>query len=141
MNLKICTHTHTSHHITVSCAWETNVHTKLPTEILQVLHKHVVLPSVDLLVLMLLLLLLMLVMLLLLLLLRLLLLLLLWLLLLSPLSPGSGAGGPGAGAGAGVVFLFLFPLRWLVYASLNSCWDMAEAGSCIGLNLMSTPTH
>ena len=37
MNLKICTHTHTSHHITVSCAWETNVHTKLPTEILQVL--------------------------------------------------------------------------------------------------------
>ena len=114
MNLKICTrtHTHTSHHITVSCAWETNVHTKLPTEILQVLHKHVVLPSVDLLVLMLLLLLLMLVMLLL---LRLLLLLLLWLLLLSPLSPGSGAGGPGAGAGAGVVFLFLFPLSWSMF--------------------------
>ena len=113
MNLKICTrtHTHTSHHITVSCAWETNVHTKLPTEILQVLHKHVVLPSVDLLVLMLLLLL-MLVMLLL---LRLLLLLLLWLLLLSPLSPGSGAGGPGAGAGAGVVFLFLFPLSWSMF--------------------------
>ena len=106
-------HTHTSHHITVSCAWETNVHTKLPTEILQVLHKHVVLPSVDLLVLMLLLLL-MLVMLLL---LRLLLLLLLWLLLLSPLSPGSGAGGPGAGAGAGagVVFLFLFPLSWSMF--------------------------
>ena len=114
MNLKICTrtHTHTSHHITVSCAWETNVHTKLPTEILQVLHKHVVLPSVDLLVLMLLLLL---VMLLLLLLLRLLLLLLLRLLLLSPLSPGSGAGGPGAGAGAGVVFLFLFPLSWSMF--------------------------